>query len=167
VLGWYWIVWFVVAALCFAVEIIHPRYYFMSLGIGGLVSGMFSLITTSLFFTIIVFLSVTPLSYLWLKKIRNRLFISTIDSTGAVIYETRKSNVEELIDREGMVTKSISTKSRGYVKINNDEWPAILSSLDRTDKQKEVSAEVGKRVRVVAVRDNKLIVSTEADVNRE
>jgi len=152
VIGWYWIVWFALATVCFAVEIVSPTYFFLSFGTGAIIAGIFSLITTSVPFQIIVFVIVVFLSYIWIRKIRHKFFITAIDTGGAIIYGARKYDGEKLIEREGIVTKAISTKSRGYVKINNEEWPAILRSSDVK------TAEVGERVKVVTIKENRLIV---------
>jgi membrane protein implicated in regulation of membrane protease activity len=61
-----------------------------------------------------------------------------------------KTNIDALIEQEGIVTETIALNKTGRVKIRGESWPAIVKS--------PVSFSVGTIVKVAGLEGNKLIV---------
>ncbi|MCB5230699.1 MAG: NfeD family protein [Candidatus Cloacimonas sp.] len=138
-----WIVWFIVAVVCIILEIFTPGFYLMSFGIGALFAGLVSFSRVHLVVQIIVFIIVSFLVFLWLKRYSKRMFDVTTD----------KTNVYALIGRKGVVSRVITQNKRGYVKVGGEEWPAIPSS----ESVEEIK--VGETVIVQSLDGNKLLVA--------
>ena len=135
-------IWFTLALIFIVIEIYHSSFIFLSLGIGAILTGLLSLRFSTTLSIVIFFVIISFLLYLWLKKISRRLFI----------YSSSKTNVNNLLNKRGILTKEITSTKNGYVKIGRDEWPA-----HSTIEEQIIS---GKVVKVVGFENNKLIVST-------
>jgi len=124
------------------IEIFTPGFYFMSIGIGAILTGLISLLPfISTPFQILIFAIITFLIFLSLKKVSGKLISKS----------SEKTNVFALVGKIGLVTKKIPADARGYVKIEGEEWSA-----------KEINGneiETGTKVIVRSIDGNKVIVS--------
>ncbi|MDD4155188.1 MAG: NfeD family protein [Candidatus Cloacimonetes bacterium] len=137
-----WIIWIAIGIICLIIEIVTPGFIFFSFGLGAIFTGLFSIIFSNYLIQFFVFAIATLISFALMRKFAG--FILKSDIT--------KSNVSALIDKQGIVTKIISTGKRGYVKIEGEEWSAICNDL-------KISIEEGTSVKVLKTEGNKVIVT--------
>jgi len=137
-----WWIWVSGGILCLIIEIGTPGFYFFSIGMGAIVSGIFARFfgfTTQL----IVFSIVTIISYLLMKRFAGVLLKS----------DTKQSNIYALVDKTGIVVDhEISPTQRGYVKIAGETWSAISTNPSE-------SIAIGTFVKIVKTEGNKVIVT--------
>ncbi len=77
------------------------------------------------------------------------LFITTKKPLEKVLNKTKhKTNLDRVVDMEGIVTEKISKNNPGEVKVDGKRWTAI------SDK----TIEVGKTVKIIKIEGVKLIV---------
>lgn len=135
-----WMVWIGIGVLCMIIEIFTPGFYFMSVGLGALVTGLISLILPGTVWQILCFAVVTFVIFIFTRKLSRKIMSKT----------TAETNVFALKGQIGKVIKEIPEDGRGYVKIEGEEWSA--KSADNVD------IKAGKQVEILNISGNKLIV---------
>jgi len=141
-----WMIWIGLGILCMIIEIFTPGFYFMSVGLGAILTGLASLIVPGSTWQILIFSIITFLIFLFTRKLSKKLMSKTSEET----------NIFALKGKKGKVIKEIPEDGRGYIKINGEEWSAI-SSEEKVIKK-------GYKVIVLDFEGNKLIVK---EVNGE
>jgi len=137
----YWWLWVSGGILCMIVEIATPGFYFFSIGLGAIITGIFArFLPPGLQYAI--FSIATICSFLLMKRFAKVLFRK----------DEVKSNIYALVDKTGIVTKDIHAASRGYVKIEGEEWSAICEDMTASISQ-------GVMVKIVRTEGNKVIVT--------
>ena len=140
-----WMIWFIIAIVFIVMEIFTPTFFFLSLGIGAIMAGLLSFVSASIPFQILVFVVIAFLVFLWMKKVSGKWFDTKTD----------KTNVYALQNKTGIVTKTITSETKGYIKIGGEEWPAT------TEDEKPI--DTGQRVRIISIEGNKLIVTAKIE----
>ncbi len=122
--------WIVVALLFFIIEILTPGIFLFScFSIGAIFAFIINIFSNSLFLQCIIFALSSVLSIYFLKPILMKILVPF----------TVKSNVESLIDKEGVVVEKIhGRKSMGTVKVNNELWRAVSENDDIIEKDEEI-----------------------------
>jgi membrane protein implicated in regulation of membrane protease activity len=136
-----WILWVILGVICIILEMLTPTFFFMSLGIGAILTGILSLMIGNTVAQILMFIIISFLSFLILRKISRKVFIVA----------ENKTNIYALIGATGVVVKDIQPYSRGRVKIRGEEWSA-------ESEDKEV-IHLNEMVVVRTVSGNKVIVA--------
>lgn len=135
------IIWLIFVIVFIIVEISTAAYISFWFIIGSIVALLVSLVSDSIIIQITVFLFVSLISLIVLRPF-------------ALKYAKpkAKSNVEALIDKEGFVTEQIyNIANTGRIKVTGQEWSALSD-----DDNKII--EIGKKVIVINITGNKLIV---------
>lgn len=135
------IIWLLFVIVFIIVEISTAAYISFWFIIGSIVALLVSLVSDSIIIQITVFLFVSLISLIVLRPF-------------ALKYAKpkAKSNVEALIDKEGFVTEQIyNIANTGRIKVTGQEWSALSD-----DDNKII--EIGKKVIVINITGNKLIV---------
>jgi len=136
-----WWLWVSGGILCMIVEIATPGFFFFSIGLGAIITGIFArFLPPGLQYAI--FSVSTIVSFILMKRFAKALFRK----------DEVKSNIYALVDKTGIVTKDILPPARGYVKIDGEEWSAI--SEDFT-----TSIPAGTMVKIAKTEGNKVIVT--------
>jgi membrane protein implicated in regulation of membrane protease activity len=135
-----WMIWIIIGIACVIIEIFTPGFFFMSIGMSTILTGLFALVVSNVFIQAIVFIIISFLIFINMKKLSKKIFKTT----------DKPTNVYALIGKKGMVTKDITKTTRGYVKINGEIWSAI--SVNEDDIEKDSIVVVRK------VEGNKVIV---------
>ncbi len=135
-----WMIWIIIGIACVIIEIFTPGFFFMSIGMSAILTGLFALVVSNVFIQAIVFIIISFLIFINMKKLSKKIFKTT----------DKPTNVYALIGKKGMVTKDITKTTRGYVKINGEIWSAI--SVNEDDIEKDSIVVVRK------VEGNKVIV---------
>lgn len=129
-----WLLWTLVSVLALILEVSSGTFYLICFAIGAACVVVASLLGLPLWVQVLVFAvfsavsvyGVRPFVYKYLHR----------EDAG------RASNADALIGREGVVVEPITPQGAGYVRIDGDEWKAVIAGSEPLDK--------GARVRVVA-----------------
>ena len=138
-----WHVWMMIGIGCIIIEIFDPAFFFVSLGIGAIITGicsMLPLVGDSIPLQIMLFAIFSFISFLFMRKLGKKVLKNT----------TNETNVYALKGKTGFITKEIPAEGKGYVKMGGEEWPAI--------EETQLLVELGSKVEVVDIDGNKLIV---------
>jgi membrane protein implicated in regulation of membrane protease activity len=137
----YWMIWVGIGLICLIIEIFTPGFLFMSFGVGAIITGLFSILNIGLSVQITIFIVVTFLIFLFMRKISKKILSKT----------TEETNIFALRNRTGIVVKEIIPDSRGYIKVGGEEWSAV--------SEKNEKIETGCKVLISSIEGNKLIVN--------
>ncbi|MDD2228916.1 MAG: NfeD family protein [Candidatus Cloacimonetes bacterium] len=138
-----WHIWMMIGIGFVIVEIFDPAFFFISLGIGAILTGLFSMIPVvgnSLPLQILIFAILSFIAFLFMRKLGKKL----LKHTGG------ETNVYALKGKTGTVTKEILPEGKGFVKVGGEEWAAVEES--------QQGIELGARIIVQGIDGNKLIV---------
>ena len=135
-----WMLWVVAGIICIIVEIFTPGFFFMSLGVSAIITGLLALFIEPVYWHFVIFILVSFLLFINLRKLGEKL----------VSNKSKPTNVSALIGKIGKITVKIPIDGKGYVKIGGEEWPAMeINNLE---------VEVGSKVIVKKIDGNKAIV---------
>jgi membrane protein implicated in regulation of membrane protease activity len=135
-----WMLWVVAGIICIIVEIFTPGFFFMSLGVSAIITGLLALFIEPVYWHFVIFILVSFLLFINLRKLGEKL----------VSNKSKPTNVSALIGKIGKITVKIPIDGKGYVKIGGEEWPAMeINNLE---------VEVGSKVIVKKIDGNKVIV---------
>jgi len=138
-----WMIWILIGIVFMIAEIFDPAFFFISLGVGALLTGLIMLSGFAkgmIWLQIITFAIISFIAFLFTRKIAKRFY------KGAEV----DTNVFALKGKSGHLTKAIPADGRGHVKIEGEEWSAISSN--------GMEIEAGAKVTVIGIDGNKLIV---------
>lgn len=139
-----WVLWFVLAIISIILEIVVPRYYFLSFASGCILTGIIAYRSSNIVLQLIILVTIAAISCIWIKRNAGKFFV-TSDAHKTVISFKHK---------DGIVTKEITTSKPGYVRIGRDEWPAIAADGEQIKS--------GAAVRVVSLSSNRLVVTDQS-----
>ena len=138
-----WQIWMILGIVFIIIEIFDPSFFFISLGIGAIITSLLSMIPflgNSVPLQIFIFAVLSFISFLFMRKLGKKVLSKPGGNT----------NVYALKGQNGFVTKEIPAEGKGYVKIGGEEWPAI--EIDNK------AVELGAKVVVEGIEGNKVIV---------
>lgn len=138
-----WHIWMIIGIGFIIIEIFDPAFFFISLGIGAIITGLLSmlpLLGNSVPVQILIFAIFSFISFLFMRKLGKKVLANPGEET----------NVYALIGKGGMITKEIPEEGKGYAKIGGEEWVAIGENNE--------AIELGAKITVLAIDGNKLIV---------
>jgi len=138
-----WHVWMMLGIGFIIIEIIDPAFFFLSLGIGALVTGLLSLlpiVSSSIPLQILLFAIFSFIAFLFMRKLGKKV----------LKYPGSETNVFALKGKPGFVIKEIPAEGKGYVKIGGEEWSAV--------EEQGLALTKDTKIEVVGIDGNKLIV---------
>jgi membrane protein implicated in regulation of membrane protease activity len=137
-------IWITCGVICMIIEIFTPGFFFMSFGIGAILTGLFSILIPNLAVQFLFFAIITFIVFINLRKFSRKL-----------ITHTEKTNVDAMVGKKGIITKAIPTDGKGYVKIGSEEWSAAsLDSKPIAEKQKIIVEQIdGNKVIVKKIEE--------------
>jgi len=138
-----WHVWMIIGIGFVIIEIFDPAFFFISLGIGAILTGLFSMfpiVGNSIPVQILIFAIISFIAFLFMRKLGRKILTKSGGDT----------NVYALKGKTGIVTKEIPAEGKGFVKVGGEEWTAI--------EENQQSIETGAKVVVQGIDGNKLIV---------
>ena len=124
-----WMIWIALGIICMIIEIFTPGFLFMSFGIGAIVTGILSIFINNVNIQFILFIVITALLFLNLRKFSKKLISSKSEET----------NIFALKGKTGLVTRKIPVDGRGYVKIGGEEWSAISGDRSTIEEGEKIS----------------------------
>ena len=112
-----WQIWLIIAGVCFIIEIATVGFLIFWLAVAALITCVLSLFIPNIIaqFAIFVILSAVLI-------LLTRPFAKKITKNDNIV-----TNVNSIIGKDGIVTKSITKDKYGQVKINSDIWTAVSS----------------------------------------
>lgn len=135
-----WLIWLIIGIICVIIEIFDPAVFFISLGIGGLVTSPIAALGTPIWLQVLIFGLVSFVVFLLMRKVYERL-----------IKKNRvETNVYALVGKQGLVLSPITQDIRGQVKVGGESWSAVLEDNSQ--------ANIGDKIQVLSIEGNKLIV---------
>lgn len=138
-----WHIWMILGILFIIIEIFDPAFFFISLGIGAIGTGLLAMvpfIQSSVPLQIFIFAILSFIAFLFMRKIGKKV----------LSHPAGETNVYALKGKVAFVTKAIPTNGKGYVKVGSEEWVAIEENDGAIDE--------GAKVVIVEVEGNKLKV---------
>jgi len=135
-----WMVWIGIGIICMIIEIFTPGFFFMSIGVGAIFTGILSLIVPGTTWQILICTLLSFIVFLFLRKFSKKIMSNSSEET----------NIFALKGKTGKVIKEIPSDGRGYVKIGGEEWSAVSENNE--------SVEADKKVEIIDIDGNKLIV---------
>lgn len=129
-----WLLWTLVSVLALILEVSSGTFYLICFAIGAACAVVASLLGLPLWVQVLVFAAFSTVSVYGVRPFVYK-YLHREDAG-------RASNADALIGREGVVVEPITPHGAGYVRIDGDEWKAVIAGSEPLDK--------GARVRVVA-----------------
>lgn len=129
-----WLLWTLVSVLALILEVSSGTFYLICFAIGAACAVVASLLGLPLWVQVLVFAAFSTVSVYGVRPFVYK-YLHREDAG-------RASNADALIGREGVVVEPITPQGAGYVRIDGDEWKAVIAGSEPLDK--------GARVRVVA-----------------
>ena len=128
-----WLFWALAGLLFLIIEVSLGSFFLLCLAIGAFFSMFISLLEVPFWLQILLFSACSVLSIFFVRPFALRYLHRHTDE--------RRSNVDALIGRTGIVIEPIADHGNGYVKVDGDEWRAV--SFDGT------AVENGAAVRII------------------
>ncbi len=135
-----WLIWLIIGVLCIIIEIFDPAVFFISLGIGGLITSPISSLGAPIWLQILIFGIISFVVFLLMRKVYEKLLKKNKVET----------NVYALVGQKGLVVDAIPQDGRGQVKVGGEIWSALLEDNSQASN--------GDKVEVLKIEGNKLIV---------
>ncbi len=138
-----WHVWMIIGIGFVIIEIFDPAFFFISLGIGGIITGLLALIpfvANNIPLQILSFAILSFISFLFMRKLGKKVLANPGSET----------NVNALIGKTAFVVKDIQQDGKGYVKIGGEEWSAVAEDNSFIARDSKVS--------IIGIDGNKVIV---------
>ena len=118
-----WLIWMLAALVLFLIEIFTPGFAVACLSIGCLCSCVLAAIAPeTLNWQIALFVVASLLAFLFVRPFALKILSRRAERKGEY-----KSNMESLIGRKAAVIEEIPAEDVGRVKVDGDEWQAVLS----------------------------------------
>jgi membrane protein implicated in regulation of membrane protease activity len=116
----FWIIWLVAAIIFAIIELTNSSFFIIWFSVGALAAMLISLIIPNIALQFLIFLVILCI-----------LLFSTRKITGKFIHNKPKykTNVDKLINSQGIVTEEINnSKGTGQIYVNGEFWSALSES---------------------------------------
>ncbi len=135
------LMWLVLAIILFVIEAATIGMVCLWFGIGAVFSMLSTFVTDNVYIQWLIFIVVSVAALVMLRPLAKQYIYATREST----------NSEALIGREARLIDEITEDSPGRLKLGDISWIAIAENGEAISK--------GERVKVSAIKGNKLVVS--------
>lgn len=141
-----WYYWVIIGLVLIIAEMFTSGFVLAVFGLAGIAAGMLALMGLGTTVQLLGFVVITLVLFVAVRPLMLRHFAG---EGGKV-----KTNVEALIDREGLVMERIDALAHtGRVKVGGEDWRAVTGD--------DAVIETGAKVKVLKVDGAKLIVRPE------
>ena len=140
-----WILWGIVAVICFILEIFLPSFWMAMLGIGAIGASIVSGFGAGTEIQIAVFSFVSIITGIFFRPIAYKYIYNSGDKKSA--------NVDAMIGKRVKVIEAVTPEKPGKVKIGSEVWKAVGSEGTLSFKE-------GEFVVIVSVDGAKVIVKS-------
>ncbi|MCK9557202.1 MAG: NfeD family protein [Candidatus Cloacimonetes bacterium] len=138
-----WHIWMILGIILIIIEIFDPAFFFVSLGIGAIVTGLFALlpfVQSSILLQIMLFAIFSFIAFLLMRKLGKKV----------LAHPGKETNVYALKGKFGHIVTPIPPDGKGYVKVGGEEWVAVTEG--------HLPIDAGEKVLITGIDGNKLIV---------
>ena len=139
-----WQLWAVVAVVCLILEMTAGDFFIICFSIGAFFAAIVAALGGGIYLQLLTFAVFTIISLFWVRPFAKRYLHKGED--------TRVSNADALMGRQGRVVEAIKADGFGRVQIDGDIWMAV------TNEAQGIAA--GKNVRVVGRESTIITVET-------
>lgn len=137
-----WVIWIIIGLLFMIIEIFTPGFYFMSVGVAAIFTGLIGFFIPNPIVQLGLFAILCFILFVYLRKLALKFFITNNIETNAMA----------LVGKRAKVTQTILRDEKGYVKVSGEEWVAI--------SEEERDFEIGEKVKIVKIDGTKLIIQS-------
>jgi membrane protein implicated in regulation of membrane protease activity len=135
-----WIIWLIIAVVLIICEIAISIFFFVCLAVGSIVSAIFALFGATVWIQIIIFAIVSVISIFTIRPLFKKIISKN---------KTVKSNIDALINEEGIVMEKIAPFKNGFIKVQGEVWLA---------NSKQEVFEIGDKVKIKEITGNIAVV---------
>ena len=128
-----WQTWAVVAVACLILELTAGDFFIICFSIGAAFAAVTAALGGGIYLQLVAFAVFTLISLFWVRPFAKRYLQKGGDS--------RVSNADALMGRQGRVVEAIKANGSGRVQIDGDIWKAVTNE--------DVDIPTGANVRVV------------------
>lgn len=139
-----WQLWAVVAVVCLILELTAGDFFIICFSIGAVFAAVTALIGGNVYWQLAMFALFTLVCLFWVRPFAKRYLHRGED--------TRVSNADALMGRQGRVVETVSHDGFGRVQIDGDVWKAV------TNEPQDIPE--GANVRVVGRESTIITVET-------
>ena len=139
-----WQLWAVVAVICLIMELTAGDFFIICFSIGAFFAAIVAALGGGIYLQLVAFAVFTLISLFWVRPFAKRYLHKGED--------TRVSNVDALMGRQGRVVETVKADGFGRVQIDGDIWKAV------TNEAQDITS--GTNVRVVGRESTIITVET-------
>jgi membrane protein implicated in regulation of membrane protease activity len=137
-----WQIWTAIAVVCLILELMAGDFFILCFSIGAVFAAITAALGASLYWQLPVFAVFTLICLFWVRPFAQRCLHKGED--------TRVSNADALIGRQGRVVETIRGNGFGRVQIDGDVWKAVTN--ETTDiPESAVVRVVGRESTIITV----------------
>ncbi|MDO5852359.1 MAG: NfeD family protein [Methanobacteriaceae archaeon] len=118
--------WIILAIIAIILEILSLSFFLISIGMGFIAAGILNYYNYNSIEQITIFAIVTIICILLSRPLANKLTKNK---------SNRKSNTQRLINKKGIVIKTITPNKSGLIKVYGETWKAISDEEINTDEE--------------------------------
>ena len=139
-----WQLWAVVAVICLIMELTAGDFFIICFSIGAFFAAIVAALGGGIYLQLVAFAVFTLISLFWVRPFAKRYLHKGED--------TRVSNADALMERQGRVVETVKADGFGRVQIDGDIWKAV------TNEAQDITS--GTNVRVVGRESTIITVET-------
>ena len=139
-----WQLWAVVAVICLIMELTAGDFFIICFSIGAFFAAIVAALGGGIYLQLVAFAVFTLISLFWVRPFAKRYLHKGED--------TRVSNADALMGRQGRVVETVKADGFGRVQIDGDIWKAV------TNEAQDITS--GTNVRVVGRESTIITVET-------
>ena len=139
-----WQLWAVVAVICLIMELTASDFFIICFSIGAFFAAIVAALGGGIYLQLVAFAVFTLISLFWVRPFAKRYLHKGED--------TRVSNADALMGRQGRVVETVKADGFGRVQIDGDIWKAV------TNEAQDITS--GTNVRVVGRESTIITVET-------
>jgi membrane protein implicated in regulation of membrane protease activity len=139
-----WQLWAVVAVICLIMELTAGDFFIICFSIGAFFAAIVAALGGGIYLQLLAFAVFTLISLFWVRPFAKRYLHKGED--------TRVSNADALMGRQGRVVETVKADGFGRVQIDGDIWKAV------TNEAQDITS--GTNVRVVGRESTIITVET-------
>ena len=116
-----WQMWAVVAVVCLILELTAGDFFIICFSIGAFFAAITAAIGGGIYLQLVMFAVFTLISLFWVRPFAKRYLRKGED--------TRVSNADALLGRQGRVVETVKADGFGRVQIDGDIWKAVTNEV--------------------------------------
>ena len=137
-----WQLWAVVAVICLIMELTAGDFFIICFSIGAFFAAIVAALGGGIYLQLVAFAVFTLISLFWVRPFAKRYLHKGED--------TRVSNADALMGRQGRVVETVKADGFGRVQIDGDIWKAVTNEAQNITSGTNVRV-VGRESTIITV----------------